>query len=151
MRPLLLVSILSGMCSLGVGQTGIKPVRVTLDGHEMNFDRAGAREAHGRILVPLRKIVERMGAQVTWRRGGQVVYVSKGPNSIQLTIGEPSAFVNGRQTTLETAPEIENGRTLVPLRLVSEALGATVAWNSNTEVATIITPGGAHPTPKTGY
>jgi len=47
---------------------------------------------------------------------------------IVLTIGSPVAFVEGRQVTLDVPPQIVDGRTLVPLRFVSQALGRRVDW-----------------------
>ena len=41
------------------------------------------------------------------------------------------------RTELDVAPFITNGRTLVPVRAISEALGATVGWNNDTRTVTI--------------
>lgn len=48
---------------------------------------------------------------------------------IQLTIGSKKAYVNFKEVVLDQPPIIENGRTLVPLRFIGEALGAFVDWN----------------------
>lgn len=47
---------------------------------------------------------------------------------IALIIGENTALVNGQEMTLAYPPEIQKGRTFVPVRFVSEALGANVLW-----------------------
>ncbi len=54
-----------------------------------------------------------------------------------LTIGSTDLFVNGQKIKLDVAPKIENGRTLVPLRAISEALGAEVKWNEETQTIII--------------
>jgi len=49
-----------------------------------------------------------------------------------LIIGQPTAMVNGNLVALDVAPEILNGRTMVPLRFVVETLGYQVEWLGNT-------------------
>jgi hypothetical protein len=63
--------------------------------------------------------------------------------TIELTIGRKEALVNSMPYFLEVAPYIslEAKRTLVPLRFVSEALGADVVWNSETRQVSIIERG----------
>jgi hypothetical protein len=56
---------------------------------------------------------------------------------IELQIGSKTAYVNGKKHTLEKAPITYNGRTMIPLRFVSEALGAKVAWDGKTQSITI--------------
>jgi len=48
---------------------------------------------------------------------------------IILTIGSTTALAEGREVELDVAPRIENGRTLVPIRFVAEALGCRVEWD----------------------
>ena len=55
---------------------------------------------------------------------------------VQLTIGSTTAYVNGQAVTLDVAPVIEGGRTLMPLRFIAEAVGAEVAWDGATSTAT---------------
>jgi hypothetical protein len=58
---------------------------------------------------------------------------------IKLTIGSQEAAINGRVKILDAAPYIkaDTGRTLIPVRFVSEALGADVAWDPVTKKVTI--------------
>jgi hypothetical protein len=56
---------------------------------------------------------------------------------IMLAIGETDYTVGGVSRTMDTAPEIVNGRTMVPLRFVAEALGAKVDWNNNSRTAIV--------------
>jgi hypothetical protein len=49
---------------------------------------------------------------------------------IVLTIGSPVATVNGGSVTLDVAPFIKDSRTFVPLRFVSEQLGANVSYST---------------------
>jgi hypothetical protein len=63
------------------------------------------------------------------------------PTRIMLTIGERTYTVNGSARTMDTAPEIISGRTMVPLRFIAEALGAEVDWDNATRTATVVLDG----------
>jgi len=70
------------------------------------------------------------------------VTVTLGSNIIELWIGKNTAKVNGiskliDSTNSKVVPEIINGRTMLPLRFVTENLGATVLWNGDTQMITI--------------
>jgi len=62
---------------------------------------------------------------------------SQNTRQTKVTIGSNQIMVNGNPVTLDAAPEIKNGRTMVPLRAISEALGATIEWDELTQTATI--------------
>jgi competence protein ComEC len=51
-------------------------------------------------------------------------------------LASPTVYLDGKQLTFEVQPVIEDSRTLVPLRAIFEAMGATVSWNSNAQTAT---------------
>ena len=56
---------------------------------------------------------------------------------IELKIGQKNAIVDGKTVELDVAPKIENGRTLVPIRFIAEALGCDVDWDSLTRTVYI--------------
>lgn len=91
----------------------------------------------GRTMVPLRVIAESMDARVDWKASEQRIDLVRNVDRIQLWIGDRDAYLNKDHLTLEVAPEITNGLTFVPLRFVSEALGATVEWDAVTRTAKI--------------
>ncbi len=82
----------------------------------------------GRTLVPLRFIVEAFKANVSWDNSLKTVTINKGNQSIVLQIGNKIAVVNGKSVALDQPPVIVNSRTMVPIRFISELLGATVKW-----------------------
>jgi hypothetical protein len=120
---------------------------VNLNGQTLGFDVPPIID-NGRVMVPMRAIFEALGAQVTWDATSGSVYASSGSNEIKLEIGG-QAFINGTPATLDVPAEIVDGRTLVPLRFVSEAMGATVNWDDATQTVTIITTSSEPPTPST--
>lgn len=108
---------------------------VLLDGQAMTFDVPPVVE-DGRTLVPMRAIFEAQGAAVAWEDAAQTVTAKKGDITITLVIGG-KALVNDKEVALDVPAKLVNDRTLVPLRFVSEALGAKVDWAEATETVTI--------------
>jgi hypothetical protein len=92
---------------------------------------------NGVTFVPLRFIGEALGAEVTWSPALQVVFLVRGSSRVQLTVGSKLAIIDGRITQLLEAPRIQNGRTMVPLRFISEAFGADVTWDQATKAVTV--------------
>jgi len=111
-------------------------ISVILDGRKLLFDQPPII-ADGRTLVPLRAIFEGLGAEVLWDDATKTVTASKGGVELKLTIGENRYFKNGNAFEMDTAARIVNGRTLVPVRMVSENFGKTVNWDGNTKTVTI--------------
>ncbi|MCH5188725.1 MAG: glycoside hydrolase family 88 protein, partial [Oscillospiraceae bacterium] len=93
--------------------------------------------ADGRTLVPVRAASEALGAQVTWDEATQQVGLVKGDSSVVMTIGQTAYTVSGEAKEMDTAPVITDGRTLVPLRAASEALGKVVYWNGDKQLISI--------------
>ncbi|KNY28056.1 copper amine oxidase N-terminal domain-containing protein [Pseudobacteroides cellulosolvens] len=91
----------------------------------------------GRTLVPFRKILEEFGTKVSWDSERQVVIATKNATKVSLKIGTNYAYVNGSKVNLDVPPEISGGRTFVPLRFISENLGAEVKWEGSTNTVSI--------------
>jgi hypothetical protein len=95
----------------------------------------------GRTLVPVRAISEGLGADVQWDAATHVVTVNfqglDGAHVVSMTIGEMAYSIDGKSAWMEVAPVIVGGRTFVPLRAVSEALGAQVDWNADTRTVLV--------------
>lgn len=103
-------------------------IAVFIDGKRVYFDVPPRVEA-GRTLVPLRAFFEALGAAVDWYGETQRIVAHKDGLEVQLTVGAKEALVNGETVILDVPAKVEEGRTLVPLRFVSEALGADVEWD----------------------
>jgi len=97
---------------------------------------------NSRTLVPFRFIGEAVGAKVDWNATKKAVSYVFGDLNIVLTIGSTTAIVNGVENNLDVAPKIlSSGRTVIPVRFVSETMGATVDWNSKTKMVTVTVSG----------
>jgi len=97
---------------------------------------------NGRTLVPIRAIIEALGGTVGWDGTARKATVTLGSTTIELWIGKNTAKVKGVSTPIDTTntkvvPEIINGRTMLPLRFVSENLGCSVVWAAATKTITI--------------
>jgi hypothetical protein len=90
-----------------------------------------------RTLVPLRFVSETFGAEVKWEAEFKTVTITLNNREIKLQIGSNTAYVDNEQKTLEQPPVIQNGRTLVPIRFISEIFGAEVLWDGTTKTITI--------------
>lgn len=90
----------------------------------------------GRTFLPLRAIAEIFGATVEWIPETNGVTVTLGDHTIGLQIGNPTAVVDGNVIDI-VAPYIENRRTMVPLRVIAEGLGAEINWDSINRIVTI--------------
>jgi len=96
----------------------------------------------GRTFVPIRVITEQFGAAVQWIPQGQRVNITRADQpEIRLTIGSTTARVSDRTLILDAAPYITSGRTMVPLRFISESYGIPVNYDSTTRTVRL-TQGG---------
>jgi hypothetical protein len=116
--------------------------RVNLNGQPLNTS-VSPIVSNGRTLVPMRDIFEALGATVNYNSLTRGITAQRDNTRINLQIGNRTASVNGQQVALEQAPMVTRGSTLVPLRFVSEALGARVNWNGARQVVNIRSRGSA--------
>lgn len=99
-----------------------------------------------RTLLPIKYIAEAIGANVEWNNNERKVTISSKGTTIELWIGLSSAKVNGSYKLIDTSNKqlapiiVEPGRTMLPLRFVSENLGAKVDWNSAAKEVTVTYP-----------
>lgn len=105
-----------------------KPITVFYNGSKLTFDTVPVIEK-GRVLVPMRTIFEALGAEVIWDGNSKSITSNKGETKIVLNVGSNKAMINDGSSTLEVPPKIVNGRTLVPLRFISESFGTEVLWD----------------------
>lgn len=92
----------------------------------------------GRTFLPIRSVIEAMGGEVEWRKSDKRVSIYLDKNEIQLWIGSKTAKVNGKSKETDVAPYIsDSGRTMLPLRFISENLDCEVDWDGTTKNVTI--------------
>jgi hypothetical protein len=91
----------------------------------------------GRTLVPLRFMESALGAEIKWDPATRSATLKTSGTEVHVTIDKKMAHVNGKEVTLDIAAEIKGGRTFVPLRFVSENLGADVEYDADTRTIII--------------
>jgi Copper amine oxidase N-terminal domain len=123
-----------------------KDIQVKVDDVSVQFPDAKPfiDPSTSRTMIPIRFVSEKLGASVEWDGAKQTVSMTKDGKQISLKIGEKKAIVAGKQITFDAAATLQNNRTFVPLRFVSEAYGAKVDWLATERLVLITTnlPGG---------
>lgn len=123
----LILTLIMAIGILPISVSASENIYVTVDGATLNFDQPPIMQ-NDRVLVPMRLIFEALGATVEWDEYNQYVKATKDQIDITMQIGNSTMVKNGEYITLDTAPILLNGRTLVPVRAVAESLDATVEW-----------------------
>lgn len=106
-------------------------ISVVLNGHNLSFDVAPVI-VQGRTLVPMRAIFEALGATVYWNNDSQTATAVCGVDVVNIQINKNTMTKNGESIVLDVPAQLIEGRTLVPVRAVSECFGADVSWNNDT-------------------
>ena len=117
-------------------------VKVIIDNNEIEFD-VEPQIINDRVMVPMRKIFEALHSRIEWIEETQMIMSVTGSKIILMQIGKnivvTKDFTDGNETRTEidTPPQIIDGRTLVPIRAVSEALSVDISWNNDERTVVI--------------
>jgi len=133
------VLVAGGLLACAAPRSTAAGIRVTINGSPVDFDSMGPVQLNGRVLVPVRGVLESLGADVGWNAQTQTVVANNGRVAIELHIGDHSASVDGRAVDLDVPAQVIAGHTMVPLRFLSQALGAEVHWNETAQIVEIVT------------
>lgn len=136
----------SGLLTLAVGASfggaaqAQPAAQVYLNGTPLRLAVAPIQQ-NGRTLVPMRDIFEALGATVNYNSLNQSINAQKGTTIVRLALGTKNAAVNNIPVTLDAPAQTYYGSTFVPLRFVSEALGANVSFNPANRIVSISAEG----------
>jgi len=106
-------------------------IGVVIDGQPQHF-AALPMMMSGRVMVPMREILEVLGGKVMWNGSDRTVTARRDDREVVLGVGKPEGMMNGKRMMLDAAPRMYHNRVFVPLRFVSEAMGAKVRWAAAT-------------------
>ncbi len=135
------LAVAAGVLFVPAQGTAQAPIRVYVDGQLVNFD-VPPNVIQGRVLVPLRGVFERLGATVDYDGKTQHIVAVRGEQMVELTLGSRQARVNEKSMLLDVPAFTIGDRTMVPLRFISESLGASVQWVEASRVILIGASGG---------
>lgn len=161
MKNFKLLALIAILCLLMVVPTVAAPTRPVSDdiklyvnGEKVIFpadDEQMYIDNHDRTMVPIRFPAETLGDKVTWNEEYRKVYIDQEETKylpethIMLTIESYMVVVDGETKMMDTLPTIISrntaGRTMVPVRFISEYLGADVRWHSSSRTAHVFTEG----------
>jgi len=114
----------------------------TVDGVAHTLEVA-PRVVEGRTLLPLRAAANAVGvsnADIDFFPETGTIILFRGDRIAQLRLGSNIILVNGIPMTMEVAPQVVNGRTLIPVRWIARALGVAVAWDAAAQTVTVSVP-----------
>ncbi|HVL38579.1 MAG TPA: copper amine oxidase N-terminal domain-containing protein [Fimbriimonadaceae bacterium] len=125
---------------MGSGWPQEQPIRVYLNGSQIDFPDAQPIIKYKRVLVPMRSIFEKLGATLTFDKYQMYVTAVRGDRKVELWVGSRHAMVDGSEVLFDTAVAIHEGRVMVPLRFLSETLSdVRVHWDAKSRSVTLRT------------
>ncbi len=114
-------------------------VAVQVNGEDVTFPDASPEVTNGRTMVPMRAVLEALGAQVDYDAETKTVTATLGGTVLTHVIGTDRIDVkDGEALTMDTTSYVKSGSTLVPLRFFSQALGYEVYWDGGARTAVVI-------------
>jgi hypothetical protein len=127
---LILITLILITSTISTPVYGELPLRIVVNGERIFLpDAQPFVDANARTQVPVRFVSEALGAKVDWNSQEQKVTVQLKGKEIALYIGNKNYEVDGISRMMDTEALLKEGRTFVPIRFVSEALGANVRWD----------------------
>ncbi|CAH1205494.1 hypothetical protein PAECIP111893_02359 [Paenibacillus plantiphilus] len=111
-------------------------IKVFLNGKRLSFD-IDPVQTKGTTLVQFTTIFKALGLSYAWDQATKTINGYNDKLALSLTINEKITNVNGYNMELSVAPMAYNGKTLVPLRFISETTGMKVSWQASTKTITI--------------
>jgi hypothetical protein len=113
---------------------------VVMNGVTVPMETAPVVE-NGRTILPVRYVATPLGAQVLWNSKEQKVTLI-GSRKVEMWIGKPTARVDGKDVLIDpanpkVAPRIVGGRTMLPLRFITEAFGADILFDAKLRTITV--------------
>lgn len=123
----------------GMASAAQVKVSVKVNGSTVSFPDAQPYYENDRVMIPVRFVSEALGATVGYSSADRRVTIQQDGKTIIMKINSATVTVDSVIKTLDVPARLQENRTYVPLRFVSEALGATVGWNQAQRLVTITT------------
>ena len=134
---LLILNTLTTVFAVGTAITlQVDSNTINIGSHSVTIDTAPVI-IDGRTMLPVRGVSEAMGGNVDWNNDTKTVTITLGSNKVEMTVDSKTAYFNNNAQTLDVAPVILNGRTMLPARFIAESFGFDVNWDNHTKTISI--------------
>ena len=145
MKKFLGIFLACAMCisSPFVYSASTRTIPVYLNGKAIDFSSESVKPQlfMGRTYVPLRKICESMGISMEWSPTTKWLTFKRGYTVIEHQVPSNTVYVNGEMKKFDTSSLNANGTTLVPIRMLAEAIDANVSWGEKNKTVYITLTG----------
>ncbi len=119
------------------GSEDQEPISVIVEGKAIDFDAAPFVDANNRLMVPLRAIVQALGATVDFDEATKEITIVKKDQTNVFMLNSNMVLVGQELKSMDTMPVVKNNRTMVPVRYVGEYFGAQVNWDAAARKVTV--------------
>jgi|GEM_PF-3282859 len=116
-------------------------IQMFVDGKFVEFvkyDNVRPDMLNGRVFVPIRAIVENLGAKVEWIAKGNLTRITLNNKVVEIAVDSNNALLNGKKVTLDVPVKSINGRTIVPARFIAESFEKTVEWHPYNDTLAVV-------------
>lgn len=114
----------------------LQGIKVKLNSSYLSFNQPPVN-VNGRILVPFRSVFEALGVNIDWDPQTQTVTGTREDKTISIKPDDTTAYIGGKPVKLDVPAKNINGKTMVPLRFISESFDATVSWFNDNQLVEI--------------
>lgn len=125
-----------GMLIFSTVSFGDSAIRIQIDGKPLALEVSPVIE-NGRTLVPFRAVFEALGLQVDWNDELRIATAYNEDMNVSVKLDGAYGSINGELKPLDAPARIQQERTLVPLRFLSEAFGNEVGWDAKKRLVSI--------------
>lgn len=129
-----LLTVVLSSTLLGSSFANSTSYKVSISGSSTTYD---GQVVSGRVLIPVKAIQDFKGIKMNWNAAIKQLKLQKENSTVLLTAGKSVALVNNKSVSLDVPVTVINGRTLVPVRFVSESLNYNVELNPSNKQITI--------------
>lgn len=114
-----------------------KEVKIEIDGKAMVPKDMPAVIIDGRTMLPMRQIAQELGCEVNWNEAAKQIYVMRGSDIIVFTVDSKTGYENGKEFTMDVPATIVNDRTMLPVRVLADALHLNIKWDDPNRIVSI--------------
>jgi len=126
--------------------SALAAIEVYMDGVELHYTDVQPQILNNRTMVPLAATAEHFGMTYVWNGATRTMVFSGNGRTMIHTVYDNKIYVNGIPVEFDFTSIIVNDRTLMPIRMLAEAIGCVVEWDDS-GIVDIWTDVGSHSTP----